>query len=151
MRAFATDEQFPRTRGIGQQVGVFSEFLILQQALDQFLSGVLVLFVELQIHRQQHSTFNVQEIGSHFIKLSKIAQFHERFLFQEGKELVGYGTDGNVINIDFTLLNQKEQKVQRTIKDGGMKCLPTPGILFLIILIQHCHHPCNEYTQAGAP
>lgn len=82
----------------------------------------MVLLIEFEIDRKQHSALDIQKVGSHLVELGEIPELDNCLrILEVGEKLLGDLPDGNIINIYFGFLDEKEQKIQRTFENRSME------------------------------
>ena len=97
---------------------LIDEPLVLQQAVNQFLTWILRVFPILfqrRIARQQHLGLDVDQGGRHVDELGAQIDVHFARLFHEFQILGSDGSDGDVFDVDLLLADQVQQQVQRSL------------------------------------
>ena len=100
-----------------EQLGRRLELLMLHQALDQRVTGILVFLALGRIGaRHQHPRLDVNERRRHHQELPGDVEVELLHHLEVAQVLLGDEHDGDVVDVDFVLLDEVQQQVERSFE-----------------------------------
>ena len=92
-----------------EQIDDFAHLLVLEQAAHQFGARILPRFFTVG-PRQQHLRLDAQQTRGH---LEIICRFVQGERADARQELLGDASDGNVVNVELLVADERQQKIER--------------------------------------
>ena len=106
-----------RDAPVAQLAGHIFVHLVFQKAADEFLSGILLLFLLLRILRQEHPALDIQQRRRHDQEFAGHVHVLGVHVAHIGEILVRDRDDRDIVDVDLVLIDQVQQKVQRALED----------------------------------
>ena len=92
------------------------EFLIFDEAVDEFLPRVFVIVVVFDFNGKQHTAFNIEKLRRPAVKFRQIAQIGLHGIIKILKILIGDFGNRNIVEIDLILFNKMHEQIHWPLK-----------------------------------
>src|SRR5215813_5831354 len=105
------------------------EFLVLEELMDQFCSGVIdLVFWRIRVAWQKHLRLDMNQSRGHYQKLSRNSDIKLLHCVQVFEVLFSDASDRYVVNRDFFLLYEEEQQVKRAFEHLQLDLVLVTGL-----------------------